>query len=192
MLGSHTALPSASAPNCSSHLHQPYSNSCHPERSEGSAFVSSLFSPFNFKLSTLNLFSFLDALDAASTISPLSATLTKNTRGWGVPSFSVNSVPSALKSTRALPSTDPLDALHYPLGPKSFTTLHLRALLARRIRTSAKRARNPFRIRTSKTHDLKLFRMNTYIKTPGGGGCPRLPYSLLTTHYSLLSRTILL
>src|SRR5580765_7003179 len=38
-----------------------------------------------------------------------------------------------------------------------------------RIRTSTKCARNPFRIRTSKTQDLKLFRMNTYEITRGGG-----------------------
>jgi hypothetical protein len=31
-------------------------------------------------------------VDAASSISPLSATLTKNTGGWGIPSFSANSV----------------------------------------------------------------------------------------------------
>ena len=35
--------------------------------------------------STRNLFSSLDALDAASSISPLFATLTKNTGGWGYP-----------------------------------------------------------------------------------------------------------
>jgi hypothetical protein len=175
MFGSHTALPSASAPNCSSRLHQPYPSRCHPERSEGSAFASSLFSPFDFKLSTLNLFSFLDALDAASSLSPLSATLTKNTRGWGVPSFSANSVPSALKSTRALPSTDPFDALHYPLAPIPF-----------RIRTCAKRARNPFRIRTSKTQDLKAFRMNTYEKTPGGRG-PLFSFTSSTSFTSFTS-----
>ena len=32
------------------------------------------------------------SVDAASSISPLSATLTKNTGGWGIPSFSANSV----------------------------------------------------------------------------------------------------
>ena len=36
------------------------------------------------------------------------------------------------------------------------------------IRTYEKYASNPFRMRTSKTQDLKLFRMNTYRKTPGG------------------------
>jgi hypothetical protein len=123
-------------------------------------------SPFNSNSSTRNLAFFVDALDAASSISLLFATLTKNTRGWGVPSFSENSVPSALKSTRALPLTDPFDAHHYPLAPNSFTT-----------RTSPKRARKPFRIRTSKTKDLKLFRMNTSKKTGRGRGhsSPLLP-----------------
>src|SRR5580704_11041625 len=35
------------------------------------------------------------------------------------------------------------------------------------IRTYEKHVRNPFRIRTSKTQDLKPFGMNTYEKTPG-------------------------
>jgi hypothetical protein len=39
-----------------------------------------------------------------------------------------------------------------------------------RIRTYAKRVRNPFTMNTSKTQDLKPFRMNTYEKTPGGRG----------------------
>jgi hypothetical protein len=42
----------------------------------------------------------------------------------------------------------------------------------RRIRTYEKRARNPFGIRTSKTQDLKPFRMNTYRKTGEGGPHP--------------------
>src|SRR5580658_6860488 len=37
-----------------------------------------------------------------------------------------------------------------------------------RIRTYEKSTRNPFRIRTSKTKDLKLFRMNIYEKRGGG------------------------
>jgi len=39
------------------------------------------------------------------------------------------------------------------------------------IRTSAKLAHNSFRIRTSKTQDLKPFRMNTYEKTGEGSYC---------------------
>src|SRR6476646_4378920 len=50
---------------------------------------------------------------------------------------------------------------HSPLATISFTTLRLRAVLA---------VRNPFGMRTSKTQDLKPFRMNTYKKT--GVGAP--------------------
>ena len=140
----------------------------------------------------------VDALDAASSISLLFATLTKTTRGWGVPSFSANSVPSALKSIRALPSTDPFDALHYPLAscriqlshpplhvlcvsafsflsfPFDFklSTVNLLSPNSFTIRTYAKHTRNPFRIRTSKTKDLKPFRMNTYEKR--GEGVPHI------------------
>src|SRR5580692_1164839 len=61
---------------------------CHPKRSEGSAFSSFDFRQLALSLegSTVNLLLFLDALDAASTITPLVATLTKNTRGWVYPS----------------------------------------------------------------------------------------------------------
>jgi hypothetical protein len=40
-----------------------------------------------------------------------------------------------------------------------------------RIRTYAKRARNPFTMNTSKTKHLKPFRMNTYEKTGEGSTC---------------------
>jgi hypothetical protein len=42
------------------------------------------------------------------------------------------------------------------------------ARISFRICTYEKRARNPFRMRTSKTKDLKLFRMNTYRKRGRG------------------------
>jgi hypothetical protein len=126
-----------------------------------SVFSSPNPSPFSSNPSTRNLASFVDALDAASSISPVFATLTKNTGGWGTPSFSANSVPSALKSTHALPSTDPFDALHCPLAAIPFT-----------IRTYEKCTRNPCRMNTSKTQDLKLFRINTYEKTGGGERSP--------------------
>jgi hypothetical protein len=41
-----------------------------------------------------------------------------------------------------------------------------------RIRTSAKHARNPIGMNSSKTQHLKLFRMNTYRKTRGGAPPP--------------------
>src|SRR5271155_5671299 len=64
---------------------------CHPERSEGSAFSS-----FDLRLSTFNPVNLLDALDAASTITPLFATLTKNPRGgvYPVPRFGEKNVPA--------------------------------------------------------------------------------------------------
>jgi hypothetical protein len=71
-----------------------------------------------------------------------------------------------------------LATLHSPFATKSFT-----------IRTSAKRARNSFTMNTSKTKDLKPFRIRTYEKTPGGEGavpCCPTPYSLPTTHCSLV------
>ena len=46
------------------------------------------------------------------------------------------------------------------------------------IRTYAKHTRNPFRIRTSKTLDLKSFRIRTYKK--GGRGAPCFSASRLT------------
>ncbi len=142
----------------------------HPERL--GVFGSPNLSPFNSNASTRNLTSFVDALDAASSISPLSATLTKNTGGWGgAPSFSAYSVPSALKSIRALPSTDPLNA------PRSLSslpfdfrlsTVNLLSPISFRIRTYAKCSRNPFRMNTSKTKDLKPCRINTSIKRGRG------------------------
>jgi hypothetical protein len=170
MFGSYTALPSASAPNCSSHLHQLDSYSCHPACTEvcrtdrlpsvrpwaesvilsaakdpgliASAPVSEpCVSPFGSPN--------LDALDAASSLSPLSATLTKNTGGGGI-------------------------GVH-PERLGVFSSLSL-----------------PFDFKLSTVNLLSpiFFRIRTY-KKPGGGGRPLLPYSLLTTHYSLLSRTIL-
>ncbi len=146
-------------------------------------FSSPNLSPFNSNSSTRNLASFVDALDAVSSLSPLSATLTKNTRGWGgVPSISANSVPGvypdrvgALRSTRALTSTDPFAAPRslssLPFDFK-LSTVNLLSPISFRIRTSAKCNRNLFTMNTSKTQDLKLFRINTYEKT--GGGVPRL------------------
>jgi hypothetical protein len=62
----------------------------------------------------------------------------------------------------------PRPALSPQLTAKSRTTLRLRAVLARRIRTSAKHTGNPSRMNTSKTLDLKPFRMCSYKKTGEG------------------------
>ena len=89
--------------------------------------------------------------------------------------------PQDFKNHAVLPAPDrksPVSALVLSLPPlashqsrvtKSFTTLRLRAVSARRIRTFAKCTRNFFTMNTSKTEDLKLFRMNTYKKSGGGG-----------------------
>jgi len=79
-------------------------------------------------------------LDAASSITPVFATLTKNTRGGACPV-------SPDKALSVFCHTVPI-----PFG----------------IRTSEKHTRNPFRIRTSKTRHLKPFRIRTYKKRGGG------------------------
>ena len=57
------------------------------------------------------------------------------------------------------------------------------------IRTSAKPSRNPFGIRTSKSQDLKPFRMNTYEKTGGGGSTSFKPKSSIASFgFPLASR----
>ena len=60
----------------------------------------------------------------------------------------------------------------YTFGPLSLTASrtahHSLPAIPFRICTSAKRTRNSLRIRTSKTQDLKPFRICTYEKTPGG------------------------
>src|SRR5580704_17234203 len=79
------------------------------------------------------------------------------------------------RRTRPFPA---LPAEHARHSPSSFTNrqtfqhsnlLTLREPSSFRIHTSAKRACNSRRIRTSKTQDLKRFRMNTYGKTRGEG-----------------------
>jgi len=124
-----------------------------------SVFSSPDHSPFNSNPSTRNLASFVDALDAASSLSPLFATLTKNTRGWGVPSFSANSVPGVYPDRGVKIHIQPRPALSPQLTGKS-----------RIICTYAKPARNSFTMNTSKTQDLKPFRMNTYRKRGEGVG----------------------
>jgi hypothetical protein len=50
------------------------------------------------------------------------------------------------------------------------STVNFLSPIPLRIRTFVKSARNPFRMRSFKTKDLKLFRMSIYEKT--GGGVP--------------------
>jgi hypothetical protein len=91
----------------------------------------------------------VDAVDAASSLSPLPATLTKSTRG-GVYLFPPKNLFSSFSR---------LLARHSSLATKSFT-----------IRTSGKHLHNPIRMCTSKTKHLKLFRMSTYRKKGRGVG----------------------
>src|SRR5208282_5807018 len=110
-----------------------------PSRSStATLFFRMSSSSFNFKLSTFNsasltpfpatLTSYLQPAEKPATLSLAFATLASRIKhkscvchsykkhpGWGIPLFSANSVPSALKSTRALSPTDPSDANQRPL-----------------------------------------------------------------------------
>jgi hypothetical protein len=79
------------------------------------------------------------------------------------PSRSVRYLFLSLRFSRITAHGSPATSLpatnHQPLSINPF-----------RIRTSRKHACNPSGMNTSKTQDLKPFRMNTYKKTGGGGG----------------------
>ena len=101
-----------------------------------------------------------------ATLSPFPATLTRR----------VNHNPFACHSYEKHPGAGASALFVIPREPRNllllfqFATHH--SPLATKfpiIRTSEKHTDNPFRIRTSKTQDLKLFRMNTYEKTQEGG-----------------------
>ena len=168
-------------------------NQCHPERSEGSAFLL-LLATRHLPLTTVSLTPFpatladdLQLAENTATLSPLPATLTSRVKlnpfvchsckkhpGWGA-AIAVLPVTSHKSPVTSSALFLPPAANHKSQVAKSFT-----------IRTSAKRARNSRRIRTSKTQDLKSFRMNTYRKTGEGAPYPSsVRYSPLTTHYSL-------
>jgi hypothetical protein len=136
----------------------------------------------------------VDALDAASSLSPLSATLTENTRGGGTsPASPDNSSrnPSVFNSQLSTFNSFPSDLSSFNFKPLALLTLRKVGRnegrnegsmvegstfngfspKSSRIRTSAKPARNPFRMCTSKTKDLKPIRMSTSEKTGMGGWC---------------------
>jgi hypothetical protein len=212
---------STSPKNRSPRLRPLHSNCCHPERSEGSQLVRPLaptapfaqsllcrhpfFLTIASDLSTVNFLSlspFLATLTGDSqltenpaTLSPVTATLTSRVKhksfachSYGKHGGSHFSSPMSLGSLYF--SWPALVTNHQSQFTKSFT-----------IRTSAKRACNSRRIRTSKTLNLKLFRMNTYEKTGEGVGAHlsnergsifEFPFSnfalsvpLHTTHYPL-------
>lgn len=119
----------------------------------------------------------------------------------------VISCPSAPAVSCQLSAVSTRTALHpRPISTRRIGTHAARSHNSFRIHISEKCARNSFRMCTSQTKDLKPPRMNTSEKTGGGGALvaqasacaltrrsrgPLLPCALLTTHYSLLSRTIL-
>jgi hypothetical protein len=143
-------------------------------------FDLSTLSPFNFKPSTLNPVTFLDA---ASSVSPLSAALTKNTQGGGIPSSACvfrpgplqtalsGSLPryllaaSFLQSSSASPRS--LREQNLLSSPHPITTHSPESTIPFKMCSSTKQPRNPFRMRSFKTKDLKLFRMCSFKKTGG-------------------------
>jgi hypothetical protein len=117
------------------------------------------------KLAPALLYPLVAILDAASSISPVFATLTKNTRGWGTSaSFLCASSAYSASQRSPFPSSTAVSckllAVSFPLAtPNSF-----------RMRTFVRSARNPFRMSSFKTKNLKLFRMSIYKKI--GEGVP--------------------
>jgi hypothetical protein len=82
-------------------------------------------------------------------------------------SFSINHLHTLLQNT----------GVYTPQDTSVFSaSLRPSIAIPFRIRTYAKTARNPFRMRTSKRKDLKLFRINTYKKTGRGAPCNPLVY----------------
>ncbi len=80
-------------------------------------------------------------------------------------SFSINSFRTLLQNTGGGTPPPKIFSLFFCVPSTAHSSSSAKS---RRIRTYAKRARNPFTIRTSKTQDLKPFRIRTYEKTPGG------------------------
>ncbi len=128
-----------------------------------SVFSSPKLSPFKSGHPPSHLLPFVDALDAASSVSPLSATLTKNTRGGGT-----SQAPA--KNSDRIPSVFHFQLLALSLVEGStfnLPTFNRFSPISFRFRTYGKPARNLFRMNTSKTKNLKLFRTNTYKITRG-------------------------
>jgi hypothetical protein len=185
--------PATSTPNRPHALSLNALNSCSP------LDLNPTFEPSNPQ-TIPSVTSLLANLDAASSISPLFATLTENTGGWvsaivnffaaqtefipakpGVCAFLRQSTserseakdPQELKNLVVDPVTSnksPVTASALFLPP--VTSHQSQVTKSFTIRTSAKRPCNPCRIRTSKTQDLKPFRMNTYRKTGEGDPLP--------------------
>jgi hypothetical protein len=158
-----------------------HSNRCHPacpersprERSEGSAFLFSPIRALSVFLAS-PLFSYSCAHFCHNENDNLFAfrrfhTLCSKHPGWG-PAI-VNFLVAQISDLPVLPVTShksPVTASALFLPP--VTNHPSQVTKPCRIHTSAKRARNSRRIRTSKTQDLKPFGMNTYRKTGEGEG----------------------
>jgi len=80
-------------------------------------------------------------------------------------SFSINSFRTLLQNTGGGTPPPKIFSLFFCILATAHSSSSAKSS---RIRTYAKRARNPFTIRTSKTQHLKPFRICTYEKTPGG------------------------
>ena len=102
----------------------------------------------------------VDARDASSSASPLSATLAKNTRGRAT------SQSSEKNSNRNPPVLNFQLLVLSAVEGSAFNRLSPNS---RRIRTSAKHTPNPFEMRSFKTQDLKPFGMCSSKKNKGGG-----------------------
>jgi excinuclease ABC subunit C len=138
-----------------------------PQSDSSSFFNIPTFKPSNPQ-TTPSVTPLRAILDAASSISPVFATLTKNTRGGGYPSSSANSVngacsgPVGALSSLPSPSFRNLQTFqlsNLPTFPRAIPLI---------IRSSAKRVRNSCRMRSFKTRDLNSFRMRSYKKTGEG------------------------
>jgi hypothetical protein len=196
MFGSHTALPSASE-LCVSAFTSPNPSPFNLKllalftlRNEGSVVEGSTFNWRSLSPFSATLLPRVRAkgtgssqlIENTATLSPAFATLTGFVTANPFVCHSYKKTPGVGGHSSPLPPQPPLLPLpprtrHNPadLPTKSFT-----------IRTSEKCARNSFRMCTSKTKDLKLFRMNTYKKTPGGRG-PLFSFTSSTSYTSFTS-----
>ena len=114
-----------------------------------SVSTSPSLSPFNSDPSTRNFASFVDALDAASSISPVFATLTKNTGGGGT------SQETSRRGNGFSPNLSYFNFKLLALSVVEGSTFNSFSHKYFIIRTYANSSRNPCRMNTSKTQDLK-------------------------------------
>ena len=160
---------------------------CHPacpelrrERSEGAAFLHPLTPPDSYASQALLCFyttTLLRTHSNARNSNPLIRLLHNclHTPGVG----SVLSTTLSFSLSHAEVSFTP--RWFHPILEQALTTNRFR------IRTYAKHTRIPFGIRTSKTQDLKSFRIRTYKKNRGGGSW--LGSDLRSLHLSTFRRS---